>query len=104
MSFPTPTNRITPAPRPSPRAATLCRVAPLHRLAANDPRYGVMGAAPIGLAGGSNLYRYADADPVNVYDNTGECGLIGAARNVALGLLLSGGCFSWGDALTDAAR
>ena len=28
---------------------------------------------PIGLAGGDNLYRYAEADPLNVSDSTGEC-------------------------------
>jgi RHS repeat-associated protein len=28
---------------------------------------------PVGLAGGDNLYRYADADPANLTDPTGEC-------------------------------
>jgi RHS repeat-associated protein len=40
---------------------------------------------PIGLAGGLNLYGYAEGDPVNYSDPYGLCAVKGAAASVAMG-------------------
>lgn len=41
--------------------------------------------APIGLAGGLNVYGYAEGDPVNHSDPFGLCAVAGAAGSVAMG-------------------
>src|ERR1700674_1472577 len=62
---------------------------------------------PIGYAGGSNLYVYADNDPLNLTDPSGNCpACIGAISSVAIGYgiaTLTGQSYTWQRALTDAA-
>lgn len=63
---------------------------------------------PIGLAGGLNLYGYANGDPVNFSDPFGLCPqcLLGAAVGVGTGYAiakLTGQEYTLGDAVGDAA-
>jgi RHS repeat-associated protein len=62
---------------------------------------------PIGLAGGLNVYGFANGDPVNFSDPFGLCPMcVGAALGVAEGYglsLLLGEEYSWKQAAVDAA-
>jgi hypothetical protein len=73
-----------------------------------------MNTDPIGYADGPNLYGYLSSNPTNSTDPYGLAGpllilvpiLTGAATSVAIGFTLTtltGGCYTWKDALTDAA-
>ena len=74
-----------------------------------DPKTGKFTQEdPIGLAGGLNLYGFADGDPVNYSDPFGLCPtcLVGAIVGVGTGYaiaMLTGQEYSLGDALGDAA-
>ncbi|MFG0312568.1 MAG: AHH domain-containing protein, partial [Phycisphaerales bacterium] len=60
---------------------------------------------PIGIAGGLNLYGFANGDPVNFSDPFGLCGIAGAVGSVVLGAAIgvaTGGGYSVGAALVDA--
>jgi RHS repeat-associated protein len=73
-------------------------------------------ADPIGLEGGGNLYKYVEADPVNLIDPTGEFGIVGAGGGAAFSMgmqigtcLLFGGdlftcfkCINWVDVAISA--
>jgi RHS repeat-associated protein len=64
---------------------------------------------PIGFAGGDNLYRYADADPVNQSDPTGECPACYVACFAACMLedaatnAITGECNNFGDSAKSCA-
>lgn len=62
---------------------------------------------PIGLAGGLNLYGFANGDPVNYSDPFGLCpSCVGALTGVATGwaiAALTGSDYGWKDAAADAA-
>lgn len=68
-----------------------------------DPKIGrYVTQDPIGYSGGLNLYRYANGDPINQMDPTGEIGLVGAGIgmgvDLALQLIENGGnlgCVDW---------
>jgi RHS repeat-associated protein len=60
---------------------------------------------PIGLAGGLNLYGFANGDPVNFSDPFGLCGIVGAIGSVAAGAglaIVTGGTYTVAAALVDA--
>lgn len=79
-----------------------------------DPETGrYLTEDPIGIQGGLNRYLYAEADPVNFSDPTGECLLVGAIGGALSGAgfsiieqLFTKGCIkgiSWKDVAKDAA-
>ena len=60
---------------------------------------------PIGLAGGMNVYGFAEGDPVTYDDPYGLCGIAGAVTSVAEGAgiaMLTGRRYSLGRAVRDA--
>jgi RHS repeat-associated protein len=67
-----------------------------------NPQYGRwLSRDPIGVAGGANLYRYANDDPASLSDPSGNCpwcigAAAGAVAGGALGYYTSGG--SWATA------
>jgi RHS repeat-associated protein len=78
-----------------------------------DPRFGRwLNRDPIGIAGGLDLYRYADSDPVNLGDPSGLCpACVGAGVGFVAGGLFGAGLYaftaptsmSWGQFLSGAA-
>ncbi|MFY0575470.1 HNH/endonuclease VII fold putative polymorphic toxin [Cystobacter fuscus] len=80
-----------------------------------DPETGrYLTEDPIGIEGGLNLYLYAEANPINFSDPTGECRLLGGAIKGAVSgavssivdQLITKGCvnaISWKDVAQEAA-
>jgi RHS repeat-associated protein len=75
-----------------------------------DPQAGVyLTPDPLGFGGGDNFYSYAGANPINLIDPYGECGLVGAGVGAIGGALWCGvmmafdPCYTMGDCLMDIA-
>ena len=77
-----------------------------------DPQVGrYITQDPKGLTGGFNLYQYADADPVNRADPSGECPQCAAfavcmascALTTAAENAITGECNNWGNTAKDCA-